>query len=291
MTAPQRSPEWFQARKNRVTGSMVGAILGLSPHMTRDDAMRAMVRSALGAPTEFTGNPATEWGTANEANAILDYEMDTGNRVIAAPFVEWENWLGASVDGFVGEDGCIECKCPYSLRQSNYPAPFKTAAEQSNYMAQMQIEMYVTGTSWCDFIQWCPADMRVERVFVDLAWLNEMLPRLRQFHTEFLHERDHNAAAHLEPKRPEIDTPAALKALQEYDDLSEAIERATERRKEVLAGLVALSGERDALVCGRRLTRVEKAGAVSYAKAIKALMPNADLAPYTGAPSSFWKLS
>ena len=67
MTEEQRSPAWFEKRKGRVTGSIVGAILGLSPYMTRADAMRSMVRAAIGAPSEFTGNVATEYGTMHES--------------------------------------------------------------------------------------------------------------------------------------------------------------------------------------------------------------------------------
>ena len=56
----------------------------------------------------------------------------------------------------------------------------------------------------------------------------------------------------------------------------------------VLADLVALAGNRNALIAGRKLTLTQKDGAVSYAKAIKALCPGADLEPYRGKPSEFW---
>ena len=71
----QRSPEWFEARKSKVTGSMVGAILGINPWSTPEDAMRTMVRSHFGAESEFTGNIATEYGVINEPNAITDLEI------------------------------------------------------------------------------------------------------------------------------------------------------------------------------------------------------------------------
>jgi predicted phage-related endonuclease len=66
----QRSAEWHAARVGKITASRVGAILGNSPYKTRDDVMREMVREALGAELEFTGNVATEYGTANEINAM-----------------------------------------------------------------------------------------------------------------------------------------------------------------------------------------------------------------------------
>ena len=68
----QRTWEWFEARKGRITASSVGAILGHAPYATRDDVMRRMVREYHGAPEEFEGNIATEYGTRNEAGALTE---------------------------------------------------------------------------------------------------------------------------------------------------------------------------------------------------------------------------
>jgi predicted phage-related endonuclease len=70
----QRSQEWFDARKGRITGSVVGAILGLDPNCTRDEAMRRMVRAYHGAPSEFKGNIATQWGITHEDEAREAFE-------------------------------------------------------------------------------------------------------------------------------------------------------------------------------------------------------------------------
>jgi len=87
----QRSEEWFAARRGRITGSAVGAILGLSPFMKPDDVLRRMVREKFDAPSEFIGNVATDWGTANEPNAIGQYELETGIRVMPAGFYTHEH--------------------------------------------------------------------------------------------------------------------------------------------------------------------------------------------------------
>ena len=42
--AAQRSTEWHEQRKGRVTGSVAGAILGLNPFMSPEQALRRMVR-------------------------------------------------------------------------------------------------------------------------------------------------------------------------------------------------------------------------------------------------------
>ena len=61
----QRSPEWFKARIGRLTGSNIGAALGLTPWKTPDDLIRQMVREYHGAEPEFVGNAATECCTAH----------------------------------------------------------------------------------------------------------------------------------------------------------------------------------------------------------------------------------
>jgi len=79
--------------------------------------------------------------------------------------------------------------------------------------------------------------------------------------------------------------------IAEWDDLLEAEDRAKERKSEIMDILQEASGFKDALIHGRKLTKVDKKGAVKYAEAFKALMPKADMTPFTGAPSTYWKLT
>ena len=290
MTEPdQRTPEWFEKRKGRVTASMAGAILGIAPYMTRADAMRAMVRDAIGAEREFTGNVATEYGNAHESGALVDFQMETGFKVKPAPFLVHEDWLGASPDGYVSDGGLIEVKCPFGLRKDDKPA-FKSISDQPHYYAQMQVQLYVARADYCHFWQWSPAGFKHEIVNRDKGWLDENLPRLRQFHAEYLDEVANNADEHLAPKRPEIDTPEARRMMAEWDDIAEQLERLAERKRDLLSDIVKLAGGKNAIMAGRKVTLVQKSGAVSYAKAIKALCPDADLEPYRGKPSSFWQV-
>lgn len=284
----QRTPEWHAARIGRVTGSIVGAILDLSPYMTRADALRSMVRAAHGAPSEFTGNAATQWGTAMEPGAIAEFEMNYGESVSAMPFAPYEDWLGASPDGKVSDGKGLEIKCPYFIRNDQRPI-FKSLNEQPHYYAQTQIEMLCCEWDSLWFYQYTPYDSHRTLVHRDDDWLNTHLPILRQFHAEYL-DAVKEPEEYLAEKRVTIDTPAAALMVQEWDDLSEAIERATERKKDLLAEMVTLAGDKNATIGGRKLTLTNRSGSVSYAKAIKELAPGADLSKWTGAASSFWGL-
>ena len=66
------------------------------------------------------------------------------------------------------------------------------------------------------------------------------------------------------------------------------MERAEARKKELMSDMTTIAMNRDVIFAGRKLTKIEKAGAIAYAKAVKALIPNADLEPYRGKPSSYW---
>ena len=138
----QRSEEWFAARKGRVTASMVGAILGVSPNLSRAGAMRRMVRDAHGAEPEFTGNIATQYGENNEAGAIAEYQMETGRTVNPVGFVTREDWAGCSPDGLIGDDGGLEVKCPFGKRKEG---DLKPLDDQPHYYAQVQFSLWVTG--------------------------------------------------------------------------------------------------------------------------------------------------
>lgn len=284
----QRSGAWFEKRKGRVTGSNVGAILGLNPYKTADDVLREMVREWHGAEREFQGNQATEWGTFNEDGAIAEYQMETGNKVEECGFfVHPEHeWLGASPDGLIGADGVFEVKAPYSKIDSS---EFNPLDEQPHYAAQVQIEMACAQRTLCHFYQWSPKGTKLEEVKIDYSFLEWAIPELKSFYDRFLSEIDNKD--HLEPKRKKIDSMMAEKLVQEHDELTEAVERATQRKKEILETLIELSKGRDADVCGKKLTRVQRKGAISYAKVVKDHCPDVDLAPYTGKPSEYWKLS
>lgn len=180
----QRTPEWYEARKGRITGSNVGAILGLSPYRTPEDVMRDMVREYHGLEREFKGNVATEYGTYHEAFALADYELEY-NPVEKCGFITRGKWLGASPDGLVGENGLVEFKCPYSLRNGG---EFKTLEQQPYYFAQIQIQLHVTKRKWCDFYQWSSRGHRIERVDYDELWIAANLPKLGDFYADYLEQ-------------------------------------------------------------------------------------------------------
>ena len=284
----QRTEEWFKKRAGRVTGSSVGAILGLSPFMKQEDVMRNMVRQYHGYPSEFKGNTATSYGTYNEPNALADYELQFDTKVIETGFHTFEDWLGASPDGLIGNDGLIEIKCPYGLRDKN-PPEFKSIDYQTHYWLQIQIQLFVTGRQWCHFYQWSAHGYKLEEVaFNDLA-IEEYLPKLKQFYNEYLVERElPQAQKHLDDKRQQVRCGGQV---DRYLMIAEQIKELEAEKKRLLDEIVKLADGKDSEINGHKLTKVTKAGSISYAKAVKELMPDVDLTEYQSPPSSYWRLT
>lgn len=265
----QRTDEWFEKRKRRITASIVGGIMGVAPYMSRDDAMNIL----LGKST-FKGNSATDWGTFNEETARAQFELETGLKVENAPFVEYEDWLGASPDGYVSDGALLEIKCPYLMR--NGDGEFKSIDDMPHYYYQMLTQMFCCGITKCYFYQWSPFGTKLEVVEFDtLKWI-ELEIELKKFYEKFL----------LLEANPIDET-----LVKEYFNIKETIKKLEERSKEIMSALVAITDEEGATFSdGHKLYKVEKDGAISYAKALKELLPDADLEPYRGNKSEYWVL-
>lgn len=271
----QRTPDWFRARQNRITGSIAGALLGLSPFMSQRDAERRVLAGWRGDSVAASdrSNAALDWGVLNEPNAIAMFELETGHKVQRCGFYAYEDWLGASPDGLVGDSGLIEVKCPYSLRNIGQ---FKSITEQPHYMAQVQIQLEVTGRSHCYFFQWSPGIFRLETVAYDPFYMAEILPKLREIWERLQGE------LHAEPN-------AELEGLlKRYEKLTDSIADLSEERKEVLALMVERAKGRETQIGSRRLIQIQREGSVSYKQALDSLAPGVDLEQYRGKPTSYW---
>lgn len=285
----QRSEAWFEQRKGRVTGSRIGAILGLNPWATPADVMRSMVRDFHGAESEFIGSIATSHGNMYEEMATRDLEMIIGEDIKETGFHEYSDWLGASPDGLVGDDWVVEIKCPYGLRNEKTVGKFKTLKQQMQYYAQVQFEMFTSGRISAYFYQWNPQGVdTLEVVHIDHEFINDAMPKLKAFHDLYLHEIYN--PRHLEPLIQDINCDTTAVLLNDFLWNREEIKELTEKNKELLDSIVAICGGVDSVVHGHKLTHVTKDGAISYAKAIKDLAPDASLDAYKGKPSAYWLL-
>jgi len=264
-----------ELRIGRITGSRVSAILGLNPYSKRTDVLREMVREHHGAPSEFTGNDATRYGQKMEPQALAQYESERGvmtyggGECVVHPV---HDFLAVTPDGLIGDDGMIECKAPYRGNYTDW-----TGA--AYYVPQMQLQMAVTGRDWCDFaVLQRDGVLHVTRMERNPEWLNDVMPLLESFMADY-HSAIAAPDAYLADK--ERNDSAWQKAAKAYltaratKESAEADERAA---KDALLALAPDGGKG----CGVNVIRSERAGAIAYAKAIKDLLPDADLSVYQG---------
>lgn len=293
----QRSKQWHEQRKLRITGSRVGAILGLSPWQKPADVMRAMVREYHGAESEFKGGPHIDHGVNNEQRALLCFMRESCLNVEQCGFFGYGDRMGASPDGLTDDGGVLELKVPYGLRNGG---EFKSLSEQPHYECQVQMEMLATGRKHAYFAQYIapkgdpldvnyvPEQINIERVEFDEQWIDKHLPVINEFYAQLMRELDN--PDHLEPLRAVIDTPELEDVLNEIDALREQMKKDSAREKELMQQLIDAADGKSAEIHGRKLTLVKGGKSVSYAKAVKALLPDADLEPFTTQRKDSWRL-
>jgi len=281
----QGTEEWHKQRVGMITGSRVGAILGLNPWSSRDDVMREMVREYHGAEKEFIGNVATEYGKVNEYNARFELEIEHEIEVEETGFHVHPDypWLGASPDGLVGNSWVAEIKCPYGLRNDKDPK-FKTSTEQPHYLAQMQIEMACTSRYACYFYQWNQYVNKLETVYFDKEWLDEAIPKLHEFYIEYL-EKTKDPGEYIEDLVQLI--PESVHA-DNYIAAKDKLEEAKADLEEAKEQLIKLANGKKSKIGDLLIYPIERKGSISYAKAIKDNLPDIDLSGYTGKPSTSW---
>ena len=269
-----------------ISAGSVGALLGLSTSTNEAQAFRRLVRTTHGLESEFVGNVASEYGAFNQAGALTEYIMETGNDVTPIEVAITSRNFSVKPNGFVGDSGIIEIKCPFGQRDKS-PPEFKSIHDQPAEYAKVQINMFVTDTDFCDYFQWSQHGTKLERIECDRDWIVRHLSTLCTLRTKALAA---NPADHDGEPRKTYDTPEAVMLIAEWDELAEAIDNAKERKADILKRLVDMAGDQNAFVAGRNLTLVSRKGSIAYAKAIAELAPDADLEPYRGKPSKSWQV-
>ena len=190
----QRTEEWFKQRLGKVTASKISDVIAKTksgPSASRENYSTQLTLERLtGQQAEFYTNAAMEWGTATEPQARQAYEVYREVFVDEVGFIDHPiiAMSGASPDGFVGEDGLVEIKCPESKTQMetllNQKVPTK-------YMPQMQWQMACTGRKWCDFVSYDPRMPENLQIFVQRVERNDdYIKMLEQEVTAFLAEID-----------------------------------------------------------------------------------------------------
>lgn len=288
-TAASLSPE----RKGRITGSAVGAILGLSKFTSPDEMMRRMVRSYHGAESEFVGNIATEWGKKHEDEAIEALKGYLGIEVTHSPFfaLELEGMrIGASPDGFTSDDGCLEVKCPFGSRNKKVDAS-ENLDSHPDYYAQMQWEMLCTKKEFTWYGVWTLKGVDAILVRYNSDWISDSLPQIKAFWKKY-----QEIIASPELSLPYLESPKdeyIIRNDEEFEALAQEYRMLTEQQTimdrkvdEAKKALLELCAGRNIKGDGLIIYSSTKKGNVDYSKVPQ--LKGVDLDQYRKASTITW---
>ena len=161
----QNTDEWINLRMGKFTASMFSDLMGSKNTLTYQKAINKIVFEILTneVPENFTSG-YMERGHELEPLAKELYSMMTFNDVSNGGFFSYGNYIGASPDGLIDDDGLLEIKSPSFNTMINYLLRESLPIE---YKYQVQGQLFVTNRKWCDFMAYHPKlkplIIRVER--------------------------------------------------------------------------------------------------------------------------------
>ena len=219
----QRSEEWFNQRKDKLTSSDAGTALGINPYQKPVE----LLYKKCGAEIKpFVGNVATLHGQKYEDEAIEHYCNATGSEnhefgLIAYDEVERSQdihanknypngiyWMAGSTDGIAYEKtpcmfnkkSCelivLEVKCPYKREIIHGKIP-------GYYYPQVQLNMAILDIEKADFIEYNPPghnnkpmELNIVRVDRDRYWFDKNVKILESFWKEVEYWREKGIINH-----------------------------------------------------------------------------------------------
>lgn len=186
----QGTDEWLQARAGLLTASTIGQLLTPAGQVAANDKSRALTYSLLAERLTGFVEPTFVSADMERGNFLeplarqlyadtFDVTVDEVGLIVRE---EGGFKVGYSPDGLVGDNGLIEIKAP---RQKAHLKTILDDAPPTQYMAQLQTGLFVTGREWIDFISYCGGmPLFVQRVFPLAGWQQSIERAAEKFESE-----------------------------------------------------------------------------------------------------------
>lgn len=170
----QGSDEWLNARLGVATCSNFDKIItstGKESATLPKYALELAVQKLLLEPEESFKSEAMQRGNDLEPEARGLYEEENLVVVDRVGMIlsDCGNY-GYSPDGLVGDDGLIEIKCPLATTHLKYLLDDKLPTD---YVAQVQGGLMISGRKWCDFISYHPNFQEGRKIFIKRVFRDE----------------------------------------------------------------------------------------------------------------------
>lgn len=166
----QGSESWFEAKAGRVTGTRFGSLVAKESTKEYQNLISNLACEIITGRIEETySNSIMEKGLETEPLARKEYENIFGIDIKQAGFFipdedeKYNEWIGISPDGLIGNNAMIEIKCPLMRTHLEYIQANKLPSE---YKHQVQGQLFVSKFDYCDFMSYVegmkPFIIRVE---------------------------------------------------------------------------------------------------------------------------------
>lgn len=184
----QKSPEWFTIKAQNPFSSSNATAIGNQGAGLETLVWEALVNEfSIADKKQFT-NEHLERGNELEPLARTVYELQTGVTIREVGFITNEKYekAGASTDGLVDDDGCVEIKCFEDKKHLKLIHELKKTGDftiESGYMWQMQHELLITEREWCDYILYNPnfeMDILIKRVYPDAVMQSKLIEGIKK---------------------------------------------------------------------------------------------------------------
>lgn len=161
----QGSDEWLKLRSGIATASNFSKIITSTAKRSATLPKYALELASdmlIIEPEQGYKSTDMERGNELEEEARDAYQEQTLNLVEEVAFITCGDY-GYSPDGLIDEDGLIEIKCPNKITHTQYLRDNKVPTE---YIAQCQGGLMVSGRKWIDFISYHPNFSGDKRLFI-----------------------------------------------------------------------------------------------------------------------------
>ena len=205
MTRQQSNcPLWFQFRKGRLTASNFQEIIHSDINICSSVSLLKKIMNY----SSLVKTSATEWGLKSEQSAIDQYRYAVSKdhqnfKVRKCGLIINQNYpyLAATPDAVVSCDCCgigvSEVKCPFKYKDL-HPCEIDSSEfflhkhSQNNtcngslktnhkHYCQVQGQINLAQTSYCDFVVWTKKGLHVERIKNNALFFNDMLDKLKKY--------------------------------------------------------------------------------------------------------------